>query len=935
MGRVDKIEPSSSKHAEFAITVAPDCMGTPHENTNRTWFYFGVSLRDPVDPLAQCGGPAASLPSTPGHVPPLVPELLAPIRDDAPTLPRLPLPAASSGPYPAASLLRAAPADALSRLQAERGPRGRRRRAPDRDDASTSAEGESDDEADCLASASSSAPVGEDAAPRAAQPEAMQQDPSSGSPSRHSSGDRVAWGETKTIRLSVCDMNNQGKLYRQGYRPWCRVVPGGQWRRMPNTPEMDFSYTWGGDKTEGGTGLVISWKHRLKNDGTTTYFAFCAPFGYDDWQSVIGPLESGLAARQAAAAGGTCPPGNPLQILSDAIQDGWVPRVGSGIYFHRQELSRSLEGRSVDLLTLTNASEQQLSGATQEEMPPELNMPGSPPVCFPGKPIVFFSARVHPGETPGQFAWLGALRHLLSDDPRAVALRDRFVFKLVPILNPDGVARGHYRTNTKGLNLNRFYDKPVWEDHEAVWSTKQILMHWSQNGRLLLYVDFHAHANRAGCFFLANRIKGPAQAWNTAYAKLCHVNSPHFDLVGSEFSDLDAAEKECKDGFDKRGSGRVAVFADCRVCHAYTLECNYNKSRNSNTVYVHAPHGLPAWTSQPGLFVKGEVAYDQGSWAQIGECLCVSLLDLYGHNCWSRLPTSKYNSASRCVGAAKMLHARSLGPAALAAAAKPHVEVPLLPCQTTHGLQDRESGCRGQCCWKQREAPHEASGGVFGSACNGGSFTAGRGSGGATPSWRSAARTSSKGAGGGSAGGASQRSHSGAWMVAKASGASASSSQGASTPPSLRCAGSSLVAAAQPLSAKSAGACDPSAPFVGPIADGASADSATGRSGSKKAPGEASTSRPGSFSAPAAFSAAPRVAPTGARAPSAGNPVKAVSSAAGSRVQRKGSTGAPRRSGATKRTTHKSPKTGSRSHRGSGGGGGRGGAGAGGSVGAA
>lgn len=67
---------------------------------------------------------------------------------------------------------------------------------------------------------------------------------------------------------------------------------------------------------------------------------------------------------------------------------------------------------------------------------------------------------MHPGETAASYCLDGVIELLLSDDPRAVALRQHFVFKIIPTLNPDGVADGHYRTDTMGCNLNRMYEVP-------------------------------------------------------------------------------------------------------------------------------------------------------------------------------------------------------------------------------------------------------------------------------------------------------------------------------------------------------------------------------------------------------------------------------------------------------------------------------------------
>ena len=71
------------------------------------------------------------------------------------------------------------------------------------------------------------------------------------------------------------------------------------------------------------------------------------------------------------------------------------------------------------------------------------------------KPVVVITARVHPGETGASWMMQGVLDYVTSNVPRAVELRKRAVLKLIPVLNPDGVAVGNNRTSLCGKDLNR------------------------------------------------------------------------------------------------------------------------------------------------------------------------------------------------------------------------------------------------------------------------------------------------------------------------------------------------------------------------------------------------------------------------------------------------------------------------------------------------
>jgi murein tripeptide amidase MpaA len=90
------------------------------------------------------------------------------------------------------------------------------------------------------------------------------------------------------------------------------------------------------------------------------------------------------------------------------------------------------------------------------------------------KRYAVISARVHPGETPASFMMQGFIKYLCSNAHQATQLRKRIVFKVVPMLNPDGVLAGNYRTSMAGCDLNRKFDEPDFRLHPSVWNIKEM-----------------------------------------------------------------------------------------------------------------------------------------------------------------------------------------------------------------------------------------------------------------------------------------------------------------------------------------------------------------------------------------------------------------------------------------------------------------------------
>lgn len=68
---------------------------------------------------------------------------------------------------------------------------------------------------------------------------------------------------------------------------------------------------------------------------------------------------------------------------------------------------------------------------------------------------VAIHARTHPNEVQSEMLTHRIIEYLIEDSPLGELLRDRFVFNIVPMYNPDGVELGYGRQNANKIDLER------------------------------------------------------------------------------------------------------------------------------------------------------------------------------------------------------------------------------------------------------------------------------------------------------------------------------------------------------------------------------------------------------------------------------------------------------------------------------------------------
>ncbi|XP_033200464.1 cytosolic carboxypeptidase-like protein 5 isoform X1 [Bombus vancouverensis nearcticus] len=254
------------------------------------------------------------------------------------------------------------------------------------------------------------------------------------------------------IKFNIINLNKQVKMFSQGMCPVFKVVPGHlHWERIRDKPTYTLD--------QKGSDFTLSFVYFApENPKAITYFAFTYPFSYTDLQNYLRRVEARILKRSITSA--------------------------DDVYYHRECAIKSLEGRRMDLITISSfhnistEREDRLNNMFPEKTEER-------PFKFWDKKVIFISARVHPGETPSSFVFNGFLNFLINrEDNIAINLRRLYVFKLIPMLNPDGVVRGHYRMDTRGINLNRVYLNPSLKDHPTIYAARNLIRYYHHTYQL-------------------------------------------------------------------------------------------------------------------------------------------------------------------------------------------------------------------------------------------------------------------------------------------------------------------------------------------------------------------------------------------------------------------------------------------------------------------
>lgn len=173
----------------------------------------------------------------------------------------------------------------------------------------------------------------------------------------------------------------------------------------------------------------------------------------------------------------------------------WVAYAHPYPYSREMEFIRSLPGKSPCLNI-------EVLGVSEQSRSIRLLTITDPDVRDTEKKVVLITALQHAGEYTGGFFAEGMVNFLLSDQPEAVRARKKTIYKIVPMMNPDGIYHGMTRLNADYEDLNQEWDDDFTDAAHAptepeVACVKKWIRSWIKEGKKIdLGLDVHSQGQQ-------------------------------------------------------------------------------------------------------------------------------------------------------------------------------------------------------------------------------------------------------------------------------------------------------------------------------------------------------------------------------------------------------------------------------------------------------
>ena len=294
-------------------------------------------------------------------------------------------------------------------------------------------------------------------------------------------------------------------------------------------------------KSAGACYFTLTFSIVAEHDKDTIYLAHCYPYTYTDLSNYLDMLTFDIKKRNR---------------------------------IRRKPLCQTSSGNTCEMVTITTFSNKVESMKNR-------------------KGIVLFS-RVHPGESNASWMMKGIIDYLTGPTLSAKILRDNFIFKIIPMLNPDGVIIGNNRCGYNGFDLNRCWIDPSKKLHPTIFHAKNMLKQFAEENEILLTCDFHGHSRKKNIFMYG--CVGKARNREKIFPKLLEKISDVFSFSDCVFGIQKA----------KESTARIVHYKELGIINSFTLEASFCGSNFGKHADFH---------------------FNQEHLQQLGHDFCEALLD--------------------------------------------------------------------------------------------------------------------------------------------------------------------------------------------------------------------------------------------------------------------------------------------------------------------